>query len=363
MIKEACESQTARDRFSGTLLYKEVIDGIQDESPRVRTSVKILLDRIDNEQLFKYVFTGVLRNVFLIELANKEVKSTKFTVRWTEDQGPWAEWLGPKDPRFATYEECYKIFTALLEDLTQSFSEDKVELFKTFYNYKLLAYELPIDYEQVPTQPDQHIHSEANIVWFWDDEYRQIVKLRKHLLDKQTNPQAPLFETILKDKLKVKTYLTDRALTGAYKTNREKRWEALPKSPQFAKRRECLQVEKELVEQLVRFADFPAELKEELQRKSLVAVSPELYRCPVTLDILSFKDLQAEVENPQHGKAYFQVAHLNPLKAGEGSQFRHTPANIGWITADGNRIQGDLTLEETRALLRRITANYTSLGK
>jgi hypothetical protein len=57
------------------------------------------------------------------------------------------------------------------------------------------------------------------------------------------------------------------------------------------------------------------------------------------------------------------VGHLNPLKAGAGVAFRHHKKNTSWITADGNRIQGHLTLKETRKLLLRISANYEALLK
>jgi len=38
----------------------------------------------------------------------------------------------------------------------------------------------------------------------------------------------------------------------------------------------------------------------------------------------------------------------------------HTGNNVSWISQDGNRIQGHLSLEETRALLSRIGENYAA---
>jgi hypothetical protein len=81
------------------------------------------------------------------------------------------------------------------------------------------------------------------------------------------------------------------------------------------------------------------------------------------LDQLDFELLAQEAADPTHGKASYQVGHMNPLKAGESAEFRHHRANISWITADGNRIQGHLTLKETRKLLLRISANYDALLK
>lgn len=75
---------------------------------------------------------------------------------------------------------------------------------------------------------------------------------------------------------------------------------------------------------------------------------------------MSFKKLMEEIENRTHGKSDFQIGHLNPLKRSiEAPISGHTPKNIGWICSAGNRIQGDLSLEETRALLKRIQDNYS----
>lgn len=188
------------------------------------------------------------------------------------------------------------------------------------------------------------------------------MKTRQSLLDPDINPDFQLFAAIF-DKIRVKSYLTDRALTGDYKSNREKRWEAHPASPQFALRRVCLAVEFTLIEQLVGFKSFPPGVVEYLNRASLVGPPHKVARCPVTLDPLDFEILAQEVIDPTHGWAAYQVGHMNPLKAGAGDEFRHTPANISWITEDGNRIQGHLTLKETRELLFRISKNYEALAK
>ncbi len=101
-------------------------------------------------------------------------------------------------------------------------------------------------------------------------------------------------------KIKIKAYQTDRAQTGKHQTNREKRWESHPDNFQFAFRRDCNDVEAALI---------------------------------------------------------LQVGHLNPLKATGG----HNATNIGWISDDGNRIQGSLSIDEVKALLRRIYRNRPEL--
>src|SRR2546428_7786536 len=108
---------------------------------------------------------------------------------------------------------------------------------------------------------------------------------------------------------------------------------------------------------------IPAGIIQYLQSVKLLGEVGKIARCPVTLDPLDFEILAQEVTEPTHGKAAYQVGHLNPLKAGVGDEFRHHPANISWITEDGNRIQGHLTLKETRDLLLRISRNYEALAK
>jgi hypothetical protein len=75
---------------------------------------------------------------------------------------------------------------------------------------------------------------------------------------------------------------------------------------------------------------------------------------------MSFSAFRAELQNPTHGKSNFQVGHLNPLKLDDptGGASGHTADNISWVSANGNRIQGSLSLSEVRDLLRKIAANY-----
>lgn len=172
------------------------------------------------------------------------------------------------------------------------------------------------------------------------------------------------FRKVLEDKVRVKTYLTDRALTGEHKTNREKRWEAHPHSVQFAERRQCMAIEHVLMTQLCAFEAFPADFRRTLQDGNILPASVRIFRCPITLDRMSFAAFREEVMNPVHGKSGFQIGHLNPLKLDAQSEGAsgHTADNISWVSADGNRIQGSMDLRDVRVLLRRIAANYSSLG-
>src|SRR5205823_613861 len=104
----------------------------------------------------------------------------------------------------------------------------------------------------------------------YDDLMLRTLKLRRFLRGPDTSPDPEFFKDVIGDKIKVKTYLTDRALTGPFKTNREKRWETHPHSVQFATRRTAMEIEHVLVRQLCAFEAFPPEAREILQREGIL---------------------------------------------------------------------------------------------
>ncbi|XGB38433.1 MAG: hypothetical protein LVT47_08325 [Cyanobacteria bacterium LVE1205-1] len=101
-----------------------------------------------------------------------------------------------------------------------------------------------------------------------------------------------------------------------------------------------------------------------LQEQEILPKTMEISRCPITLEPLVFQEFREELMNPTHGKSNFQVGHLNPLKLDDPNSLiaGHTAGNIAWISANGNRIQGSMSLEEVRDLLKRITHNYEDEG-
>ena len=293
------------------------------------------------------------RASFFIEPVNEDVTSTKYDVRWSER-------LVAPDPRGSSFEECLAIHETISTKLISLLADEKfrVEL-RLVLAWGRSPHEFPIDYVSKSAVP---IHTAKNVRLLSDPAYQRLLGIRRALLDPKLNPDGQLFEGMF-EKIRVKSYLTDRAQTGNFQTNREKRWEAHPQSPQFASRGECFSVELELIDQLFRFQSFPPGIVRYLQSAKLLGELAKVARCPVTLDPLDFEVLAHEVADPTHGKSAYQVGHMNPLKAGEGVEFRHHRANISWITADGNRIQGHLTLKETRQLQLRISANYDALLK
>lgn len=349
-LQAVFDLEVAKDRFSVPGVYKATFDRISLDLDAAEQYIKVR--KILGEQVAKHVLQGIIRATFLIELVKKpKIESTKFEVRW-------AERLGRDDPRYATYSECLTIFDQLIADLSQTIDDPvRCELLRMFNDRNLVPYEIPLDYQERVI--NGKIHVANNIAWFFDDLALKVVKFRAFLLNVSRNPYQKVFAAAY-DKIGVKTYLTDRVLTGDHKTNREKRWETHPESVHFALRRTCLGIEYTLINQLCHFDGVPEDLRHALASQGvLTALEYDVARCPITMDKLSFIEFEQGVYAPEHGKSNFQVGHLNPLKAVNDSPLvGHSAQNISWISADGNRIQGHLSVPDTRSLIRRIYSNY-----
>lgn len=304
---------------------------------------------------------AVLRSAFLIELVELPgAETTLFQTRWFEGLSG--------DPRRASFDECLLIAIDLLTSLPAWLAQPgRQELVQSVLGCSILPYEAPIDYVERlgKNTASERIHKCGNLAWTFTDGMLAAAELRAFLTDPERSPDSEFFAHVIKKKIAVKAYLTDRALTGDYKTNREKRWETHPASGQFASRRDCMEIEWVLITQICRFAGFP---EDSLTRMHDTGALPDElvdFRCPVTLDVIDFVSFQSELSNRTHGRSNYQVGHLNPLKLGDpaGDAIGHTPNNISWISADGNRIQGSLSVAETRAMLRRIAHNYEESGE
>lgn len=326
----------------------DIESSISGEAETLITSIRRKLTASNEYTAFK---RSIIRNSFLIEPVNDEVTSTKVEVHWSDHLCD--------DVRFASYDTCYAIFLKLLRKINNLTNDDFL-LLKGFFNNTVVAHEMPIDYINRFANP---IHTPENVDLFLDEDVKRCIAMRKFIRNPKENPAAHVFQTILSDKIKVKTYLTDRALTGAYKTNREKRWEAHPNSVQYALRRDCMKIETKLLIQVATFEGCYHELVTNLQGKGLLPTQFMYCKCPITGDNIQYLDFENDVLHPTHGKSKFQVGHLNPLKAqdAEGEANGHTADNISWISEDGNRIQGSLSIEEVNDLLRRIYINRPEL--
>ncbi|MFD1770643.1 hypothetical protein [Sphingobacterium suaedae] len=300
------------------------------------------------------VLQGIVRFSFYIEpVKQPKIETTKFDVRWSQSLR--------EDQRFCSYDECLTIFDSLIEDVSLAVKDDEKRAFLDIVtNRSLMSYELNLGY--VRRVQDGNIHSLDNISFFWGDDIKQVYLLREFLLCSE-NPEFVIFFKRAYEKVIVKSYLTDRVLTGLYKTNREKRWECNPNSVHFALRQESLLIEAKLIKQICHFEGFPQDLRTILSENNIMVFSTEITKCPITLDLLSFDQFKFEIENPVAGKSSFQVGHLHPLKSLNENQYvGHTAENISWISSVGNRIQGELSAEETGALIFKIIDNYKRAG-
>lgn len=357
-MKTILETATAQPRFNMNQVYYAVIQS----APPYHLEQYQLIELHLGGSTSKRVLQGILRFAFFIEPVKvPKIESTKFAVRW----GPE---ISASDPRFASYEECIAIHDLLLLEIQTALqNESKKQLLHAFTEQRLIAYELPLDY--ISRSLDQSIHHRDNIHFLWGDLPYNAAGLRKLL----RGSQASLFKSAY-NKIVVKSHLTDRVLTGEHKTNREKRWETHPGSVHFALRQDCLEVELALISQLCYFAGFPRELQQQLEKEGLISLTQlkenglisdieRISRCPITLEPLSFVEFSAELLSPRHGKAAYQVGHIHPLKAvSDNSYVGHTGKNISWISAQGNRIQGEYSVAETRDLIIRISQNYQAAG-
>ncbi|AIC96507.1 hypothetical protein [Shouchella lehensis] len=333
-------------RFSSKNLMSTFNIDLMNSYPEIYEQVQIASSKIQNEKTFSNINKHLVRNIFLIELVNEKITSTKFELRWSN------RLIG--DPRYASFEECLKIY---LDIITKFNLLDKnyLSLIENLVNKPLLPYEIPIDY--IHRHREDGIHRSENIDWIDFKLVEKIFLLRKFLLDDKNNQEKDIFSEAMNNKIKVKTYLTDRSQTGNNKTNREKRWETHPGSVQFALRKECWKIEEVLLLQICQFENVPDNLTDNLINSELLKTNFPLFTCPIVGDRIDFFQFKSALMNKQHGKSPYQVGHMNPLKSVSDGTFGHTAQNISWITENGNRIQGSLSLDEVNNLLRRIFKN------
>jgi len=303
---------------------------------------------------YKQIIGSLIRFSFLIELTNLKLGSTKMKTRWMPgrilmpQQGSFEPLQGTfkpgNDPRSSSSDVCCDVFETCMQIIADKIeSEDNISTKLNLLSRNTsVPYEFVFDYKMPSENP---IHTPQNINWILNQDIEWLIEARPIIWGTLSAQQ--------KNKIQTKTYKTDRALTGKDKTNRAKRWETLFGDFQHATITQCWSVERKLLAELTGFDKFPERIKESLQKSGLMS-SFNVSRCPVTLEHLDFEVLQ----NPAvHGRSDYQVGHLHPLKRGG----YHEGANVCWKSNDGNRIQGDLTIEETIAPLDKITSRMDML--
>ena len=243
-----------------------------------------------------------------------------------------------EDERSSNFTDCLMIFIKSINLLVES--PDHIKLFSnlSISKHRGTPYESVFGYIDHKTN---HIHRSSNIKLLDLTNINWLILVRpimRDALSKDTNGNI----TKVYAKILTKSYKTDRSQTGEVQTNRAKRWECLGVDFQFATIEECWSVEKKLLIDIVNFEKFPLMIQELLSEKGLLnEKNSKITVCPITLKPLDFNEL---LSGSSHGESKFQVGHLNPLKLSG----KHTGDNIAWISDDGNRIQGSLTIHETK---------------
>ncbi len=304
---------------------------------------------------------------------DRSCNKTPFFERWNIN--PQVSHLSVRDPRYASEEECERIYGTLLavlleaheipkpapqaiaiiervigrpfqsQNLTcvhtgQAISGDDIKRALGYTTSGLGTYEIPISY-RVELNTGGH-HEYTNVGWMKPLHVNYV--LRSTLLAQSDVPKKAL------EKIQVKAYCTDKQTMPPYFSNRDVRWATWPGSVQYASRYQCAMIEMELMAQLYEFVDAPT-LADELALAIVeirgCPIRPGTRRCFVTGRYLNYEDYVQAAINPKGGKSAHHVGHILPLTRGG----EHNWENVAWVSEDGNRIQGDDTLVEIEAKL------------
>jgi hypothetical protein len=324
------------------------IENLEEFPPYVVNNLEKLRGSL-NEKSFKYVISSLFRFSFCIELTNLSITSTKMKTRWLPGRiirtrlGTFENYEGDFTPEFdqrsSTFVECTNILFKCIELI----SESEVHV-KTFSELSSTS-KRGTPYEAVFTYTDPeaaHVHTSENIRLVELRDINWLIQARP-LIRPTINRNTDGNDSKLVNKIATKCYKTDRAQTGEVQTNRAKRWECLSQDYQHATIEECWSVERKLLSDLAHFLGFPEENQTALIENRLFG-NQTTTLCPITFNPMILGDI---LGGGAHGESNFQVGHMAPLKSGG----RHTGENIQWISGDGNRIQGSLSIEKTREML------------
>lgn len=358
------ETRTVSDTFGGVKLpgkapsysVGSIADWISANRPPMGDPLRNALDTCKSQlgAEFGHFLNCAVRFSFLIELTNLTITSTKMKTRWVPGHitktkpGTFTNYRGDfapgRDQRSASYDECFEIFTKVVELVCTSPKHLDAVVSLARSKNRRISYEFVVTYVDASLNP---VHTAQNIRLCTLGDLDWLIKARS-LINKELN-------TALCNKIKTKAYLTDRAQTGTDQTNRAKRWEILSSDFQHASLEQCWSVERTLLSDLAHFDNFPAAARASLVTKGLFTPGKGVARCPILLVPLDFKKI---ILGSKHGRSDFQVGHRKPLKIGG----KHDGSNISWITGDGNRIQGDLEVAKVRQLIRDISQRMNQLN-
>ena len=359
------EENTVSDAFGGTKVTPTPsfsVAKLRDwllksckDSPDSDTSCIInKLDEKLKDKELKYIIGAAIRFSYLIELTNLKITSTKMKTRFcvgkiikVRDGGYinyQADFTPENDQRASSFTDCHKIFLKSLELLYSSDLHLDAMKKLSYSSVRNIPYESVFTYED---SSKKTVHTPSNVRLASLEDLQWLIKARPEMYS--------VISGANKDKIRTKTYLSDRSQTGKDQTNRAKRWEIISDDFQHASLEGCWGVERKLLTDLCHFSQFPEDEKNRMEELDLIN-GDDKSLCPITLLPLSFEDFQ---EVSEHGESRFQVGHLDPLKA----QGKHIGSNVAWISADGNRIQGSLSLQDTIKMLEDIHDRRSKLPK
>jgi len=361
---ERLESETVSDSFGAAAIngrapvfaFKPIMMWFDTEIDNLEEPLFSDLIQLKNSMTtrgYKYTLECLGRFAFCIELTNLSITSTKMKTRWVSGMitktrpGTFENYEGEfapsHDERSNTFENCYLIFSKCVSLLKES-DQHKLVMENLSYNKNRgTPYEAVFTY----TNPVLDVvHDVHNICLVTLDNINWLVKARpiiQPIIGLDSNGD----KTKINEKIATKCYKTDRSQTGEVQTNRAKRWECLEADFQHATLEQCWSVERKLLADLSCFEGFPIDTKQSLIDLGLINDNQKNTLCPITFQPMLYTDFQG---GAAHGESKFQVGHMDPLKSG-GS---HEGSNIEWISYNGNRIQGSLSVGETRAMLINI---------
>lgn len=366
---EVLEENTVSDSFGGNSLegrapdfnfvpiMDQIYENYLDLDIALVKATKLIEEKVGRE-ISKYIYRSAGRFSFCIELTNLKITSTKMKTRWMKGkimktkkdsfQNYEGDFAPLDDQRSSSFEECYEIFEYLIGILSKS--DEHLSVMKKLSNQlsRGLPYESVFGYLKYDLL---RIHTKDNVSLVDLIDISWLIKVRPIIYPALRGFKKNKLLSKVVEKIKTKAYKTDRSQTGEVQTNRAKRWECILEDFQRATIEQCWSVERKLLFDLTGFKGFPNDLKQKLIDKNVEVKESTL--CPVTKSELLFDDF---MNLRIHGESKFQVGHLLPLKNGG----KHEGGNIAWISDDGNRIQGSLTIEETHEMIRMIAYRLNS---
>lgn len=152
-----------------------------------------------------------------------------------------------------------------------------------------------------------------------------------------------------------------RRQTGAYRSNRDPRWNLQAEDPQYGTEHDSKAVLLKLYATLLEFEGAPrveGDALRILERSLGRRLQPSSFKDELTLERLSYADVVGEVLNPKPGISALHIGHRDP-----STQPRHVPDNVEWRTERSNLLQGNLTLPQARTKFLELIARYFELGE